>query len=443
MSVVVITLLHAASSFAAAVNAASCSQADVQAAINAATDNTVVNIPAGTCDWPSTVTWTNKNIYVKGAGIDQTVITRSGDYVFQIAEDDSTKGQFRLSDMTLSGATTHAVIGMSSETNSGIVSGWRIDHIKFNYPANLRTGIEIRGDTYGVIDHNVFLWAQGAAVLIAAFNASDTWCSATNPLGNYLNSQPLDLGTANAVYMEDNVYTSTGFSAINVYDTSSGGGRAVFRHNTVTGGFYYSHWTRTCEIGGIVHEIYNNVWVGNSDYNAYPVRLEAGTGVIFNNTIQSYTGYNPPIVVLDDRRAIGGGETSSPMNGCDGNQPWDGNLGDAAAPGWPCLGQIGRSPGKSVAQIMAGDKQVSSPLYLWNNGTESGCSSGGTCTNVLGVSAAPANYVTSVPHPNGDVDYVNNGTSKPGYAPFVYPHPLVTGSAQPAPPTNLKVISIF
>lgn len=444
LSIGFLSLVPTLNASAADVNAASCAQADVQTAINAAGDGARVIIPAGNCSWSTNVGWQDKNIYVKGAGIDQTVISRDGEYIFYVSATASGKAQFRISDMTLTGNTTTAAINVTTESNPGINSGWRVDHIKFNYPAGERRGVTVRGATYGVVDHNQFIWGQGVAVGVAAFNASDT-CSSNNPEGNFINSQPLDLGTANALYIEDNSFMSSGIGGIIVYDDSAGGARTVFRYNTVTGGYFYSHWTRGCEIGGMVHEVYNNTWTGNADYNDYPIRLEAGTGVIFNNTVNSYQSF-PPYVILDDRRAVGGGETSVPLGPCDGTSPWDGNLGDPAAPGWPCLGQIGRSTGKSVAQMIAGDKPASAPLYLWNNGTDAGCSSGGVCTDVLGVWATPAAYVKATPHPNGDVDYVMNGkTPKPGYSPYVYPHPLVSGStstAPPAAPTDLRVISI-
>ena len=436
-----LSLVVSTTASAADITAASCTQSDVQAAINAATDGSTVSIPVGNCTWSSPVGWSDKNIHVKGAGIDRTVIARPGDFAFYIGAPG--KAQFRLSDMTLTGDTNQAAIAITSETSPGITSGWRVDHIKFDYPTGQRRGVTIRGATYGVIDHNQFIWSGGVAVGLAAFNASDT-CSASNPEGNFINSQPLDLGSANAVFIEDNSFTSSGTGGNIVYDDSAGGGRAVFRYNTVTGGFFYSHWTRGCEIGGMLHEIYNNTFIGNADYNDYPIRLEAGTGVIFNNTVKSYQSF-PPYVVLDERRPVGAGETQMPLTVCDGTRAWDGNLNDPAAPGWPCLGQIGRSPGKSVAAMMAGDKPVSAPIYLWNNGTESTCASGGACTDVLAVWASPPAYVKSTPHPNGDVDYVMNGkTAKPGYTPFVYPHPLVSGSvsAAPDPPTNVRVVAI-
>jgi hypothetical protein len=438
-------MLHSAVARAVTLAAASCSQGDVQSAINIAMDGDVVSIPAGTCTWSGDpVVWSNKNIAVSGAGVGNTIITRNGDYVFYVAMKDASHGSFRISGMTVTGATTTAVIMLSSETCTCIPTGWRIDHIQFNYPAGSRAGVSIRGVTYGVIDHNQFNWYQGLTVIVAAFNPADT-CSNPNWEGNYIVSQPLDIGTANAVYIEDNTYKSSGGGGIPVYDTSAGGGRAVFRHNTVTGGFYYSHWTRGCEIGGILHEVYNNTFIGNGDYGDavgadYPARIEAGTGVFFNNTLQNFG--TAPFIWLDDRRAIGGGEGDAGAGSvrlCDGTQQWDGNLGDSSAPGWPCLGQIGRAPGKSTAVINSGSKQTSSPFYAWNNGLESTCATGGGCTDVVAIFGSPAAYVKSTPHPNGDVDFVAH-SPRPNYKPYTYPHPLVAGTL-PAPPSGVHIVS--
>ncbi len=60
---------------AAEITAASGSQADVQAAINAAVDGDLVLIPAGTAIWTTQVTVdTPKAMVIQGAGIDKTVI---------------------------------------------------------------------------------------------------------------------------------------------------------------------------------------------------------------------------------------------------------------------------------------------------------------------------------------------------------------------------------
>jgi hypothetical protein len=437
--VVACAILHSDVVRAAALSAPSCSQADVQAVIDAAVDGDAITIPAGTCTWTTPVVWSNKSIAVAGAGIGQTIINKGGNFVFYVAMTNTAHAGFRITGMTFAGTVEgNAVINVTSESCTCIPSGWRIDHNRFDYPKGSRAGIAVRGLNYGVIDHNQFNWYQGFATIVSAFVPADT-CSDPKWQGNYTMSTPLDIGTSHAVYIEDNVYTSNG-NAITAYDTSAGGARAVFRHNTVNGGFYYAHWTRGCEIGGILHEVYANTFIGNAAYGDpagadYPARIEAGTGVFFNNTVQNFG--KSPFIWLDDRRG-GGSESNLPLGACDGSHAWDGNLGDSSAPGWPCLGQIGRSPGKSTSAIEGGSKQGSSPFYAWNNGLESTCATGGPCTDVVDVFGEPSAYVKSTPHPNGDVDFVVH-SARPGYIPYTYPHPLVSGT-QPSPPTNVRIV---
>jgi len=62
--------------FAATVDAASCSQDDVQTAIDSAIRGDTVKIPAGSCTWTSSLSIT-KSITLQGAGIGSTTFTRS------------------------------------------------------------------------------------------------------------------------------------------------------------------------------------------------------------------------------------------------------------------------------------------------------------------------------------------------------------------------------
>jgi hypothetical protein len=209
----------------------------------------------------------------------------------------------------------------------------------------------------------------------------------------------------------------------------------VFRYNTFQG-VVYAHWTRSGEIDGIKYEVYNNVGAGDAG-NQVPIRLEAGTGVIFNNTISGYANQQ---FWIDERRGSGQ-ELSAMLLACDGTHFWDGNIESS---GWPCLGQIGRAPGYTISSAFSGNHGSAAPLYAWNNGTQSGCASGGSCTNsVLLTTGNAILRTTGNPHSNGDVDYVNNGsTPMPGYTPFTYPYPLTSNglpgtSSVLAPPTSL------
>ena len=62
------------SALASTVNLSGCAQATVQAAVTAAKDGDVIMIPAGTCTWSTAVQWTDKSIWVIGAGIGATGI---------------------------------------------------------------------------------------------------------------------------------------------------------------------------------------------------------------------------------------------------------------------------------------------------------------------------------------------------------------------------------
>ena len=184
-------LPHVEPARAATRTATTCNQPDVQAAIDAAADGDTVQIPAGSCTWTTNVGWMNKNIILQGTGIDQTIITADGSYGLYIATSDSAKGTFRITGMTFTDTNpASVVIAITTEGNPGIVRGWRVDHLKFNYSINQRNGIIIRGVTYGLIDHNQFNWGMDLAIHIAAYNASDG-CSTDNPAGGYIALQPV------------------------------------------------------------------------------------------------------------------------------------------------------------------------------------------------------------------------------------------------------------
>lgn len=256
--------------------------------------------------------------------------------------------------------------------------------------------------------------------------------------GNFASTIPTGFGTANFVFVEDcefNAYRSDNFS--DVYDSSAGGGRIVWRYNTHIGGNrIYNHWTRGKEVAAQVMEIYNNSFaLGHTAFDpGHIIRIEGGTGLFYNN----YSNYNggAPFIILDDRRSggFGGPDTGEDTVGttwelCDGTHAWDGNAGDGAAPGWPCLGQIGRgwTSNTSFVNLAAGTvEQPSEPFYLWNNGTQVTCATGGACTESIFVFPDPSAYIKKTTHAvNGEVDYAEDSGAKPGYTAYTYPHPLV------------------
>jgi hypothetical protein len=82
--------------------------------------------------------------------------------------------------------------------------------------------------------------------------------------------------------------------------------------------------------------------------------------------------------------------------------------------------------GASTGDLLSGGKpsptnlhQTMEPIYCWNNT----------------VDGVPATIVGTTSNVVEGVNYIN-GTAKPGYTPYVYPHPLVTDV--PSTPKTLK-----
>jgi hypothetical protein len=390
---------------AADINAASCSQADVQAAINAAVILDTVIVPAGDCTWTSTVSIPpGKKITLRGAGAGVTKIS----------------GAVRFLDLTFSGSR---VTGFRFTTTAGSATmitvkgqGWRIHHNEFINATGAKSlaiqadGLNTSVQPQGVIDQNTF---EGLRVLVFGMGnfttQSQVWAG------------PLGLGTDNAVFVEDNTFRVT-FTG-NIMDTNRGG-RYVFRHNTVNvtmgshnGALVEVHSKQSLdERGSRSWEIYENTF--NASPSTFTVLfIRGGTGVAFNNRFT--TNMSGPGILLDNVRT-GTGE-------CDGTDPIDSNEGVGAESGWLCRDQIGASTDSFLwTPLTPSPPQAKEPAYFWGN-TKNGL------PTVPEVSNTAANHIKL----GRDVVH----TPKPGYTPFTYPHPLrsETRMAPPAAPTDLRI----
>jgi hypothetical protein len=202
-------------------------------------------------------------------------------------------------------------------------------------------------------------------------------------------------------------------------------------------------------------EYHNNIHDGTNAGGSYPMRLQGGaTGLFYNNTFKGW-GDNSLHFGEDRSMDTQGHGVPGPLSSCNGSRAIDGNLGDPAAPGWPCLAQTGRgNPGIATSSGSQSPAAPSFPTYLWNNGTQDACAactdhtaaSCSGCTNTTTISAEAPNYIKSSPHPNGDVDWSKTATKPSGagthtliYTPLEYPHPLQQmGGGLLIAPTNLR-----
>jgi hypothetical protein len=375
------------------VHAASCSQGDVQAAIDAASDGDIVVVPAGTCTWTTSgdsepaVQIAGKGIMLQGAGVGQTIITdgTGTGWNNSLIQVEAEVGKFfRITGFTFTGVNSPSGIGIE-----GTSTGFRIDHNRFENHSDFSTAVLPSGRIYGLVDHNSLLNSR----VLVRDDEDAAWM------------RPLALGTDVAVYLEDNDFDCT--LHCNAVDGSSGG-RYVFRYNTMTNTHVEAH--SGCPSGlraTFSYEIYSNTMIA-SDPTYRPFLLRGGTGVVFNNVVTG--SYTTPHIHIDDQRTcngVSGYTCHSPWDRCDGTSPYDGN--QPGTSGYPCRDQIGRSTdsGRYSPQSLE-------PLYEWGN-TFAGSD--------VDIFINPVMCELTWEHIKEGRDYFND-TVRPGYTPYEYPHPL-------------------
>lgn len=341
----------------------------VQDAINSGA-NSVVHIPAGTCNWGDNELVLPGGISLKGSGKDTTVLRSYSTANDNLITINCSNGKTaRFSDMTLIGKGNPAIWDGGLLFRDGCS-----DFVVFNsrFSDFVYYGVAVRGDSQGVIYQNDFL---------NNYRAGQTGGSTGYGVVVYGNGTwpPLELGTANAVFVEDNY-----FSGNRHHIASNNGSRYVFRYNRaiVTSSVRHfpmvdAHGRGSSPLGSRSWEIYNNTFSSDLAANEKAravIGIRGGDGVVFNNMVTN------PLTVrrMIDLSAL---EVALPY-------PW-------------------------MNQMRSG--------YFWNNSLD------------LLVNEAPSNFVLGR-------DYFL--TARPGYTPYVYPHPLRSSqvaATPPVAPSNLRV----
>jgi hypothetical protein len=284
---------------AATINAASCSQADVTAAYTAAAAGDTVAIPAGNCTWTAQLSVT-KSITIMGAGASSTKITRGALTTPLINIALPLDVPVRISgiyfdQVTNAGKDQTAIFVAGKKNGSFSYTKIRIDNNTFNKG---RRPIFWYGWSYGVVDHNQFINCDMAVMIIGD--------------SNYAWQRPIAAGTANAVFIEDNIFTLNNNATeyepgLQIYHQD--GARTVTRYNTFDGTaytsgnsmFFDSHPNQKYYLGTTADfrgqpliEIYNNHFHAYKTY--YFIYLRGGSSLIFNNTFD-YDYGSPPLVI--------------------------------------------------------------------------------------------------------------------------------------------------
>jgi hypothetical protein len=426
--VIILLLSCPASVHAATIQATTCDRAAVAAAVNSARDGDTVAIPAGRCTWATNLTITNKILTLQGAGIDITTIVdgvskANFPNIPQVLILDTKDGGLtRVTGITFQGGTEDDVYNKGMLRIQGVSKQFRVDHCRF--VATRTHGMNTDGFVYGVVDHNLFdlpVFKFGMYTHQSRWNGQGiygdgSWADATS------------LGTNKAVFVEDNTFTAPSGNFSVAHDGWSGT-RVVFRYNTVKNATITVHGTESSGRwrGARQFEVYNNTFtfLNSPGSFAAAIGIRSGVGVIFNNTITADGGSSTRLAAdALVRRAV---IDSPPWGTCNGASVWDGNT--PGLNGYPCLDQIGY--GQSV--LLSGDnpipvgfpRNLPEPTYVWSN-TFNGATSNFSSPTTPGYAVSGR-------------DFFN--IARPGYTPYTYPHPLVTGGATPPPaaPQGLRV----
>lgn len=405
---------------------------------------------------------------------------------------------FRLTGFTFNPGSLTSLANNGAVRLTGTCPSARVDHCHFY---NLYQGDQIHtfGQIYGVIDHCIFD-CRGNPLTMSILVWHDGWGGQVNGNGSW--ADPPYFGTEKFLFIEDNVLSNFNAGATVGGVDAKLGARYVFRYNLCKNTKPNSHGTEGGAQRGVrVMEIYNNSFVFTVPGSGSQIR--SGTAVLHDNVWTgpnhpsvlmdldayrmsfdydvfgpangnnpwdsndphgvyasgSHTGSNNAQTLtasgvnwLPDQWA-GYSLTNTTTGQCSFiksntsntityflssglvGQPMIFNYGDGFAIykvltvlDQPGRGQSdlvingGSGPINSVTGISSWPHNASEPVYSWNN-TINGHDVG---VNATGYTIQEGR------------DYYND-TPMPGYTPYVYPHPLVSGV--PGPPTGLRVVS--
>lgn len=344
------------------ITAASGALADVQAAVNNASDGYTVMIPAGTFDWGASGQLNVPGgIYLKGAGKTATIIKRNGkpssESVRLIKFDGSNGKRSRISHLQAVGNNVNGIDDYGIGFHNGCLDFMMHDCLVRNFAfcgvyvgeSQRQRGVIFKCD---IVD-NYVAGRGNLGYGVAVFGGS--------------NYPALELGTQNAVFIEDCVMSGNRHNV-----ASNNGSFYVSRYNDINcvsltkdWAMMDAHGLSSSPRGSRGYEIYNNTFRAtlSSGRVRTAVGIRGGDGVIFNNTVSA-----------DYARAF-----ELEIEGFNSTDPYP------------------------------GQDQIRS-LYIWGN------TSSTSYPNGIDVAADATNHVKL------GRDYFI--TARPGYTPYTYPHPL-------------------
>jgi hypothetical protein len=388
------------------ISAATASLTDVTAAVTSAADGDTVMVPAGTVSWTSALT-INKAITFQGAGIGKTIILdglpdNAPSPQSVVVVNTSAGKTYRVTGLEFQGSTARTTIfGKGCLRISGLSSSVRVDNCRFY---NLRNrSLYLGGATFGVVDHCNFQNGLGLQGIIYIDHSEIP--GPTGQTGSYGDgswSTPTNLGSANAMFFEDNVMNGAATGNVALTD-GNGGDRIVVRYNTITNMNIQGHGTgstgRTRSIRSA--EIYQNTISFTPTGQAQAAFIRGGTGVIWGNTIIG-ANTNSCFTFIDYRAT----ESLFTWKGCDGRTVWD--LNDTTGgPGGNGIYLSGTAGAGSSAQTLVVTGASFTPNQ-WRG------------YSILNLDQSYSDGTTTFPNTFDTIDSNTENTIKVGTAPHPY-----------------------
>jgi len=299
---------------------ASCSVADIQACITVASAGDIINVPAGSCDWATTLNL-NKSVKLVGAdpkkGTGTNIRQTAANGFINIADgldDWRITGFTFLTDTSADPRGNFNVIVATAGSFSSVRTNWRIDNNKFTgyHFAIYLMGIFSSTDVSSVIDNNTFY--GGGIQFIGPGDVA--WSEATS------------LGSKHFLFIENNAFHSLGaLQTVQHFIASNNAARVVVRYNQVyiddtgtykssLGDLFDAHGNgHGSNIRGVrTYEIYKNEYIITQSpvpYLSEGVYLRGGTGVVWGNKFYSVMSRGGAIALYDTRAAETGDTSTS------------------------------------------------------------------------------------------------------------------------------------
>lgn len=429
-------LLGSGIAWSATLTAATCATTDIQAQITAAASGDTVLIPNGTCTWSSTITLSGKGLILRGQSEAGVVITNTAVPGIHVTEDTAVHTQIAY--LTASGSGRLLDINPhSTPTDDG--KAVLVHHLTLHNTSGIRL-LANRGVVYlNTITGESSLSGNLEFLQCVPDALTTSW---TTPSSMGTNDTTGEMN----VYVEDNVFTKVFNAAI---DTDSNC-RLVMRHNTFDNSALGSHGADTSLWGGRHFELYDNTFIftnfgdcdGSQTLNIpFFLFLRGGTGVITNNAgfadmTSCSWGAKPALnmTVMNLRRNAG-------PNPC-----WGQNSSGGAK--YPAPRQIGRGyvtgagtdgTGRTTDSVgYVGDAE---PLYLWNQSPMPAHSlSDYPAGDAQACAGVPTNYDQTSTYIVAGRDVIRDGTAKPGWTRYPYPHPLIAALAGGTPASIVPLV---